>query len=100
MIIQGTTPVVEVKLGFDSDLLSEAYVTFTQGDKVVVEKSLQECTVDKRKLSVRLTQEETLLLMCDCKTEAQVKAKTTTGEVVASKIYTFSPKRILNTEVI
>lgn len=99
-MIRGTTPTLKFTIPFDTDLLEEAFVTMVQNDKIIVEKRLSDCTVDKRKLSVRLTQEETLQLDCECNTEIQVRAKTKAGEVLASNIFVVNPERILKDGVI
>lgn len=99
-MIRGTTPTLNFTIPFDTWLISEAFVTLSQNEQVVVEKRLEDCSVDKRKLSVRLTQEETLKLSCDCKTEIQIRAKTTVGEAIASDIFTVDTGRILKDGVI
>jgi hypothetical protein len=99
-MIRGTTPTLNFTIPFDTGLISEAFVTLSQNEQVVVEKRLEDCSVDKRKLSVRLTQEETLKLSCDCKTEIQIRAKTTVGEAIASDIFTVDTGRILKDGVI
>lgn len=99
-MIRGTTPTLNFTTPFDTGLLSEAFVTLSQNGEIVVEKQLKDCSVDKRKLSVRLTQEETLKLSCDCKTEIQVRAKTEAGEALASNIFVVNTDRILKDGVI
>ena len=53
------------------------------------------CTCAENVITVTLTQEETLLLNCDCKTEIQIRAKTVDGKALASKIFTVDTERIL-----
>lgn len=99
-MIRGTTPTLSFAIPFDTDLLSEAYVTLSQDEKVVVEKRLSDCNVDRRKLSVRLEQEDTLKLDCDLKTEVQIRAKTKDNEALASDIFVVNTHRILKDGVI
>ena len=99
-MIRGTTPLLAFEIPFDTNLLADAYVTLSQSEGIVVEKRLQDCTVDSRRLSVRLTQEETLKLQCDCNTEIQVRAKTKAGEALASDIFVVKTERILKDGVI
>lgn len=100
MIIRGTTPKLEFTLPFDASLLDEAWVTLSQNKAVVINKELEECECGERKLVVRLTQEETLKLNCDCNTEIQVRIRTPEGEALASDIITVSTDRILKDGVI
>ena len=99
-MIRGTTPTLEFVLPFDTSLLDTAYVTLSQNGEVVVEKAMTECNCNKRVLSVRLKQEETLKLNCDCKTEIQLRVKTMEGDSLASDIFVVSPDRILKDGVI
>lgn len=100
MIIRGTTPTLEFGLPFDTSLLAEAWVTLSQNDVVVLNKKLEDCKCDNRKLSVKLTQEETLKLSCDCKTEIQIRARALEGDALASDIITVNTNRILKDGVI
>lgn len=99
-MIRGTTPILEFVLPFDTELLSEAFVTLSQNREVVLDRPLSSCNCDERKLSLRLTQEETLSLECDCTTEIQVRVKTTAGESLASEIIKVDTGRILKDGVI
>lgn len=99
-MIRGTTPTLEFAIPFDTSVLSEAWVTLSQNNVVILNKELKDCTCDDRKLSVRLTQEETLKLDCNCKTEIQIRAKTKEGDALASDIITVNTDRILKDGVI
>ncbi len=99
-MIRGTTPTLEFEMPFETNIIAEAFVTLSQNDVVVVDKQLQDCTCDTNKLSVRLTQEETLKLDCKCKTEIQVRVRTVEGEALASCIITVNTDRILKDGVI
>lgn len=99
-MIRGTTPTLEFILPFATSILDEAYVTLSQNEQIVLDKKLEDCKCEERKLSVRLTQEETLKLDCDCKTEIQIRARTKEGDAVASHIITVDTNRILKDGVI
>lgn len=99
-MIRGTTPTLEFTMPFDTDALAEAWVTLSQNEEVILNKELCDCSVDKRKLSVRLTQEETLKLQCDCITEIQVRVRTLEDEALASDIIRVDTARILKDGVI
>lgn len=93
-MIRGTTPTLEFVLPFDTSLLAEAYVTLAQGDEVVLDKPLSECTRDGNKLTVKLTQEDTLKLKTGL-VEIQIRAKTENGDAIASDIILTSAQKIL-----
>lgn len=99
-MIRGTTPTLEFIIPFDTGQLADAFVTLSQNEVVVIDKALTECQCNENKLSVRLTQEETLKLQCDCMTEIQIRAKTLEGEAIASQIIKVNTERILKDGVI
>ena len=99
-MIRGTTPTLEFTIPFDTSLLAEAWVTFAQNKAVVLDKQLSECQCDANKITVKLTQEDTLKLKHNCLTEIQIRARTVDGNAVASEIMTVSPDRILKDGVI
>lgn len=99
-MIRGTTPLLEFEIPFDTSLLAEAFVTLSQNGEIVLDKALKDCNCSANKLSVRLTQEETLKLQCYCITEIQIRAKTQSGDAVASNIVRVSTGRILKDGVI
>ena len=94
-IIRGTTPTLEFVLPFGTDYLVEGFVTICQRGKVVIDKPLAACRCDENKLTVKLTQAETLALACNCDVEIQIRARTADGEAVASNIMRESAERIL-----
>ena len=99
-MIRGTTPKLEFIVPFDTSQLANAHVTLSQNDEIVIDKALEECQCGENKLSVKLTQEETLLLKCDCITEIQIRAKMLDGEALASNIIREKTERILKDGVI
>ena len=99
-LIRGTTPLLEFALPFPAEELEEAYVTIAQRGAVVIDKPLTECGCDGKTLTVRLTQEETLKLNCDCMSEIQIRARTLDGEAIASNIMAVQTARILKDGVI
>lgn len=99
-MIRGTTPKLEFTLPFDTDEIAEAFVTLAQDDVVLVDKALTDCKCDERKLSVKLTQDDTLKLSCDCKTDIQIRIRTKAGDALASDITRVNTDRILKDGVI
>ena len=99
-MIRGTTPTLEFTIPFDTELLAEAYITLAQNKTVVIDKKLSECQCSENVITVKLTQEETLKLQCNCLTEIQIRVRTKDGNALASDIETISPDRILKDGVI
>ena len=104
-IRRGSTPTIEFETETDLSEFSQIYVVIKQetGDGYVsVEKTLtDDSTVrDEKHFSVRLTQEETLCLEDNKKTELQLKGKTVYGDVMTTDIIELSVRRVLHEEVI
>lgn len=99
-MIRGTTPTLEFTIPFETSLLAEAWVTLSQNKKVVLDKHLSECQCSGNVLTLKLTQEETLKLDCNCLTEIQLRVRTAGGDALASEIMVVSSNRILKDGVI
>lgn len=99
-IIRGTTPTLHFCLPFDTGILAQAFVTIQQNGATTVEKTLADCTCEGNKLSLRLSQEDTLKLGVEDTCEIQIRAKTAGGDVIASNIIRVSTGRILKDGVI
>lgn len=99
-MIRGTTPTLEFTVPFDTSEIAEAFVTLSQNDTIILDKALSDCKCDARKLSVKLTQEDTLKLSCDCKTDIQVRVRTKAGDALASDIVKVNTDKILKDGVI
>ena len=99
-MIRGTTPTLEFTLPFDVTLIENAYITFSQNGEVVLEKSLSDCEKSVDKLTLRLTQEDTLKFISPNIVEIQLRVKTFENDALASNIIKTSVEKILKDGVI
>lgn len=97
---RGTTPTLSFKLPFDTSDLSAAWVTLAQDGRVIIDKPMSDCVLEGNVLAVTLTQEETLKLTAENRTEVQLRVKTTDGIAMASTIWRLETEKILKDEVI
>lgn len=97
---RGTTPTLSFKLPFDTSDLSAAWVTLAQDGRVIIDKPMSDCVLEGSVLAVTLTQEETLKLTAENRTEVQLRVKTTDGIAMASTIWRVETEKILKDEVI
>ena len=95
MIYRGTTPKFIFTLPFSSELIGKAYITFLQKDRKAIDKELSDCEVEGNKITIKLTQADTLNLVSNIKVNIQIRALLTDGSVVASKIIEENVKDIL-----
>lgn len=98
-MIRGTTPTLYFEMPFDTSLIDYGYITFSQNRTQVLDRELSTCTMNGTKISMELSQEETLKLRAKI-CEIQIRLKTKNGEVLASNIMRTLVDRILKDGVI
>lgn len=99
-MIRGTTPTHIFTLPFETKLISNIRIIYTQGGERILVKEIGDCQLDGSTVTVRLTQEETFRFDCNKYVEIQVRALTHGGDALNSEIYKTSVERCLDTEVI
>jgi len=94
---RGTTPIIIFNVDIDLTEAEVVYVTFRQNKENIVEKDKSECTIESSRIIVPLTQEDTLLFGHDPRQTvcAQIRARFTNGEAIASNILQIRVKDIL-----
>jgi hypothetical protein len=96
---KGTTPTLTFKIPFEVSMLSNAKVTFLQGD-IRLEKKLSDFTTTEDSLTIKLTQEETFLFDSDSPIQVQLRVVTIHDDVLASDIFRIFAEQCLDSEVI
>lgn len=84
-MIRGTTPTIEFNLPFAASSFSEFYITFSQNGNVRFEKTQKDCVILDSKITVTLSQNDTLKLKSDY-IKIQIRGKTKANDVLASNI--------------
>lgn len=100
IITRGTTPTLNFTMPVAAETLAVAYITFSQQDEVVFEKTLADCKLEENRLSVRLSQEDTLKLDDEYKVTIQIRMKDHSGNAPASKIFEVETGKIQKEGVI
>lgn len=99
-MIRGTTPTHHFTIPIEAELVKEVRITYEQDGKLLVEKTEEDCTIEEKTLSVRLTQEDTLKFSSKKKAELQVRILTTNGTALATEILKLEIEDVLNEEVL
>lgn len=95
-MFRGTTPTFTFNLPIDANTITAASVMFRQAGSVNIEKTLADCTVDGKTLTVSLTEEETLTLRASTPNALEIQLRVGVGEArMASQIFTVPVERIL-----
>lgn len=92
---RGTTPTHTFTVDADLTACTVMYVTYSQGHSVVVEKSIEDCTITTDSVTVTLTQEETLHFIAGLPVRVQIRAGWAEGTRIASNILVTSANMIL-----
>ena len=96
----GTTPTHQFIIPFEVSMIQEFKVTYSQRDKIILEKYLEDFQTDENSLFITLTQEETFLFASGIDVDIQARVLTTGNEALASDIYCISASRCLDSEVL
>ena len=97
---QGTTPTHTFTIPFDASAAAEVRVTYSVGGRVILRKETEDCQMDGTTVRVKLTQEETLRFPAGHWFSAQLRALTTDGESMVSKIMREPVDPCLDSEVL
>lgn len=98
-MIRYTTPTLTFKLPFEASYLTVAYITIEQRDKTL-EKTLEDCELGEKQISVALTQEDTGELEAKANTFVQLRCKGTDGKAYASRKFKIEIDDVLKDGVI
>ena len=91
---RGTTPTNVFRTDVDLSNASVLFITYKQGGKLVLEKSIEDVQIEKKNLIVELSQKDTLLFSEGIVT-IQIRAKFPDGSTVASSLVRTSTSEIL-----
>ena len=96
---RGTTPTLNFQLPFEVSQITKLNIALSQNDTVVIEKNLSDVTRSGRKISVKLSETETLSL--NDKKELEIQLRVAVGSTkLASNIIKTTVKRILKEGVL
>ena len=97
---RGTTPTHIFKTKVDLTEATEMFITYEQDGETVVEKSIEDITIEPEQLTVTLSQTDTLAFSTLGEVEIQCRVKMPAGEVLASQIIKQPVGRILKEGII
>lgn len=98
-MITGTTVKHTFGMPIDTGILDKIKITYSQGGKTVLEKYKEDCTLEGKVITCKLTQEDTLKFKQD-DVQIRIRIKTTGGDVRASRKYTVFCEDLLDEEVL
>lgn len=97
---RGTTPIHEFGIPFDKSSIKSVKVIYAQKGEIVFCKNTPDCGIEDGKITIRLSQEDTLKLDCGAFVYIQLKILTKDNEVLVSDVIKASVDECLDNEVI
>lgn len=83
---QGTTPDLEFRIPIDFESIDKLWLTFAQADEELFTLEKSSCSGNGNVFTVKLSQEQTLMLNDQKTTQIQMRAKTYEGEALLSNV--------------
>lgn len=101
MTIPGTTPthIFKIKSNLDITSIKKLLVVYAQDEKVLFEKTENDCEITENEIKVRLSQEETLLFDFEKFVEIQLQILTHGNDSLKSRVIKFTVGECLRCEV-
>lgn len=100
-MFRGSTPTHKFYIPFSVDVIDKVLIAYAQNDNVLFVKEVDSSKMDGQSITVKLTQDETLLFDCFKRiVQIQLKIKTLGGDVLISKMTLVDLERCLFDEVI
>lgn len=98
---RGTTPNCKFKFSIDPSQITKCNIIFSQNNNVIFIKTLEDCVVDSENLSisVKLTQEETLMFTTKFSMQIQIRIKLTNGTVASSNLLVSNIRPLLEESI-
>lgn len=96
----GTTSTHTFNLPISTDEVAELRITYEQSGKIILQKEKDDCTLNDKQVIVKLSQKESLQFASNVIVRMQIKALTTGGDVLISKIIKKSTNIVLDKEAI
>lgn len=102
-MIRTSTPTHRFEIAEDQssiiEMLQALKITYKQGNRVVLEKTEADVTIEGNVISFKLTQEETKRFVAGVPIDMQVRVLLTSGECFPSLLYRMSCSDVLDDEV-
>lgn len=99
-MIQGTTPIHKFTLQVDTSELAEVRVVYGFNGSARFIKETSDCFLEGNTITVPLTQAETYKFRTDVPGQVQLRAMTTDGRAMSTRIMTFTVEPSLDRGVI
>ena len=99
-MIRGTTPTHIFDLSIDTEIIDKIRIIYAQDDVPLFVKERDECKFDNSTVTVKLSQNETLLFNCLKDVQIQIRVLTSGGDALSTPVRRVSIEKCLESEVL
>lgn len=99
-MIRATTPTHIFNIPFETDMIKELLITYSQRKTPVVQKLMDDCVFDGKTIAVTLTQRDTARFSARKVVEIQLRVLTKSDTALAGKITEVDVGRILDDDIL
>ena len=100
MIHKGCTCTDTFNFPYPRSEVATLFITYSEEEEVIVEKTVDDCDFLEGKISVKLSQEETLRFGDNACVETQIRGRLIDNTAIKSKIVKVYTDRVLKKDVI
>ena len=99
-MFKGTTPTHTFEVPFDTSLIKEVKITYSQRDEEILVKRTKDCKLSGRSISTRLSQEDTFLFADNTMVTIQMRILTNSGDALIAEPIMMAVGKCLADEVL
>lgn len=99
-MIRATTPTHVFNIPFDTSLIKELLITYSQKKTPIIDKELEDCVLDGKRIALTLTQRDTSKFSDRRGVEIQVRILTTSDTSLAGTIIETEVDRVLDDDIL
>lgn len=99
-MIRATTPTHIFNIPFDTSLIKELLITYSQKKIPIVDKVLDDCVLDGKRIALTLTQRDTSKFSDRRNVEIQIRILTTSDTSLAGTIVETEVDRVLDDDIL
>ena len=97
-MIKGTTPIHVFNIPLKASEIQNVEITYSQSDEVILQKGVADCIIEDDRITVKLTQEDTLKFNHKKKVQFQIRVLTVEGVAMSSRVMFMEAEQCLSNE--
>lgn len=99
-MFKGSTPTHIFNVPIDTSIIKEVKITYSQRDKEILVKRMEDCTISEGAITTRLSQEDTFLFESNLIVTIQLRVLTLGGDALIAEPIMMAVGKCLDNEVL